>query len=143
MPTEKVNVLDIVLFVILIIMFGASALVGVQAGEVLGSLFLGGLAGLCAWLMARDLRKGVRAPTRYEWFKAWMILRPLLIGAIGLLVITAVISDKANWTRRETIVPLLLVFVVVWGAAVAFALWRAPHRREGDMRYKKRMGYKE
>jgi hypothetical protein len=143
MNSEKVNVLDIVLFIILIALFGVPALMTLLAGEVLGSLFLGGITLICGWLMVEDLRKGVRAPTRYEWFKAWMTVRPVVVCVVGIGAILAIVSPPMNPLEREAAVPLLLLVVLIWVAALIFTLWRAPHRRESDAGYKRRVGYKE
>jgi hypothetical protein len=32
---------------------------------------------------------------------------------------------------------------LVWAALILYTIWRAPHRREHDSEYKKRMGWKD
>ncbi len=145
MENNKTSILEILFMFGVFVLFAALAVVGWTKAQTGPALIGSAVALLCLWILISDLRKGVRAPTHYEWFKAWMNMRPVIIGfgGIGLMVLAAqfVFPVTKEWPEPIKVV-LVLTPVLVWAGAVFYSMWRAPWRHESDTAYKRRVGYK-
>ncbi|MFN8527510.1 MAG: hypothetical protein U0670_02750 [Anaerolineae bacterium] len=137
----KVNYLEVLLWAVLTL---GGALVGIAAlsrGDGTVVLVTGVLTLLFGWMLVGDLRRGVRAPTRWEWFKAWMVLRPLVVLTVGLGVLAVTMSLTQDFAQKNRdlagmgYVAILLVF----GLTMFYTILRAPRRWEPDAAYRRRI----
>lgn len=145
MPKDKTNVLDILLMCFMLLLFGGLATAGWLTGSLPQALITTGIALLILYALVGALRKGVRPPDPYERFKAWMSLRPLLIGVAGiglLLIATQTIFPATRDAPQEAKAGLLIIPVLIWVVAIFYTIWRAPRRYETDAAYRRRVGYK-
>jgi hypothetical protein len=142
---EKSSILDVLLMMLLIVLFTGVFVAGLLGGMNIGSLLLGALALFLTWALMKDLRHGVRSPTRWEWFKAWMIMRPVIIAAIGLALLMLLVTTNrsAFVTDSNTFGMLMVALVLIWCGLIFYTILRAPHRQESDETYKKRMDWKD
>ncbi|MCB9453495.1 MAG: hypothetical protein H6672_18850 [Anaerolineaceae bacterium] len=145
MDSQKTNIVAVVLMLLVLVFFVVLAVTGWASGGAGQGMVTSALAGLVAIALVTDLKKGVRAPTPFERFKLWMNFRPVIIGGGGLtlmaLVGPSLLSSTTDWPLP---IKLALVFIPVltWAGAVFYTIWRAPHRYETDIAYKKRIGYR-
>ena len=143
---DKASILDVLLMMLLIVFFTGMATFSLLGGGLFPALLLGSLGLLITWLLIRDLRYGVRPPTRWEWFKAWMNVRPILIGAIGFAFFMSLLSiDRDTITvSNDTFGIVITGITLVWGGLLFYSMWRAQRPRlEDDATYKKRIGWKD
>jgi hypothetical protein len=146
MPRDKTNILDVLLFTVLTIGFAVIALFNWRGGEVIGGLVLTGLMLLCGAATVDGLQRGVRPPTSWERFKAWMVLRPVLIGGVGIVVFLQLPADLGSALPalpHDTAAGLLVIGLLVWAISIGYTLWRAPHRFEADAAYRRRIKYRD
>src|SRR5687768_14472236 len=59
------------------------------------------LSALGVYRVFTDLKNGLRAPNRYEWFKYWMTLRPILYGLVVMSVIWIFAVNGRTWFGEE------------------------------------------
>jgi hypothetical protein len=142
---DKASILDVLAMLVIIVFFAGSSAAGLTSSVNIGSLLLGGLALLITWFLIKDLRRGVRPPTRWEWFKAWMIVRPVLIGAAGFAFFMSFLNyDRSTFLMdNDTFGMIMVGIALIWGVLIFYTIWRAPHRRESDAAYQKRMRWKD
>jgi len=146
MENDKSNILDVLAMMGTIILFTGVSAAALSGGDLFGTLLLGGLALLITWLLMRDLRKGVRPPNRWEWFRTWMTVRPVVIGAIGVAVLFAILAyGREEMPNPPDEVGIMLTGgVLVWALLILYTAFRAPRRRyEDDAAYKKRIDWKD
>lgn len=146
MENEKTNILDVLLFGSLTLLFGGMAILSWQKEQIVSGLIVTAMTVLLAYFVVNDLRKGVRMPTRWEQFKAWMTMRPVIAGGVGMLVLSGLPNygnNLFNYLSHEAVGVLVFAFLFVWAGVMFYSLWRAPHRYESDAAYRRRVGYVE
>jgi hypothetical protein len=142
---DKASILDVLVMLLMAVYFTGMTTLMLLSGGLIPGLALGALALLATWSLIKNLRYGVRLPTRWEWFKAWMSVRPALIGAAGLAFFMALVTYGPPKLTEEMKIALT-GSILVWGIMLAITIWRAPRPRrrghEDDASYKKRIGWK-
>lgn len=140
---DKTSILDVLAMMLLIVFFAGISTFSLVNGGLMPGLLFGALALLVTWLLIRDLRWGVRAPNRWEWFKAWMNVQPVIIGGVGMALLAAVVTYGPPKLTEEMKIGLT-GGILVWVIVLAITIWRSQRPRfEGDAAYKKRMGWQD
>jgi hypothetical protein len=142
MRRSKASILDVIAAGLLLLFFGGFAAVNLLAGQFVGGLLLGLLALLCAWVFFSDIQRGIRPPTRWEWFKLWMIARPVLAVAIGISLIL-LLFQIGTFPPTDLAAGMLVVVALLWAGLIFYLIWQAPQRHESDAAYRRRIGYEE
>lgn len=148
MEHQKVSILDFLLACFLALFFGAGAVGSLGGNAIVRSLVLFGLSVLMVVFAVADLRAGLRPPTRWELFKAWMILRPLLCAVIGIGLILLVLSQVEfflTFLTRDQFGMLMVGLVLIWGVVLLYTIGQAPRTRpsESDSAYRQRIRYRD
>ena len=142
MDRDKTNILDVLATLLLIIVCtGISA--SLFRNDWCGGLLFSVFALFLIWTFIVQVRKGVRPPTRWEWFKAWMTVRPIVIGAIGAAVLLGILVYGRDIIGKPSdVVEIVLTGgALIWAFVIMYTVWRAPHRHEANATYKKRIGW--
>ena len=142
MNQSKSSILDVITAGLLSLLFGGFAVANFLTGQIIGGVLLMLLALLCAWSFISDLQRGVRAPTDWEWFKLWMLARPVLVVAAGIGLLLLVLNSGAL-PRSNLGGGLMAAAGLLWAGLVFHLIWQAPHRHESDAAYRRRIGYQE
>ena len=145
MENDKSNILDVLAMMLLIVFFAGISTFSLVNGGLMPGLLFGALALLVTWLLIRDLRWGVRPPNRWEWFRTWMTVRPVVIGVIGAAVLFAILAyGREDMPNPPDEVGIMLTGgALVWALLIFYTIFRAPRRQEADSEYKKRMGWRD
>jgi hypothetical protein len=143
---EKSNYIAFLGFIAITIFFAAGAYLSFTRGN----LPFAGLAALLSLLgiyrIGMGLKNGLRAPNRFEWFKYWMFMRPVLFGLIGLGGIALFAFYGRDWFGEALyestpfMATAAIIMIAYLGLIIYFAI-RAPFRRESDGEYKERIGW--
>ena len=144
MSTEP-NILDVIFMIAGLLLFGGFAIVGMVRGQIVQAVVTSVLALLTLIALISALNEGVRRPTAYEIFRAWMTLRPVIIGVVGLgllaFAVQYVFPATLSWPQAAK-VTLVLVPLLIWAGLIIYTIGRAPRRHEADAAYRRRVGYK-
>ena len=86
---RKISILSLVGSLLFIIILGFLAVLNINTGHGVAGIVCGGIMALMVYMLASDCRGGIRRPNTWEWFKAWMCVRPVLVGALaaGMLLV--------------------------------------------------------
>lgn len=146
MDKGKTSILNILFWIGLVGLFGVLAAVGWISGQMAPALLGTGVTLIGLYALRTDLAKGVRRPTDYEWFKAWMLIRPVVVVALGIgllwIAVQQVLPTMSGWD--ENIRGMMFVIpALIWFATVFFTIWKAPRRYESDSDYRRRVGYQD
>ena len=141
MNSSKSCILDVIAAGLLTLLFGGFAVANFVTGQVIGGILIALLAILCAWSCMSDLQKGVRAPTDWEWFRLWMLARPVLAVGLGIGLLFLVLNG-GELPRSKLGGALLAVAGLLWAGLVFYVIWQAPHRHESDAAYQRRIRYR-
>lgn len=142
------NYIELIGFFLITIFFTAGAILGFSRAQIPLAILSLFLAALGAYRVINCLKRGLRAPNRYEWFKYWMMLRPILFGLIVLGAIWVFAVNGRDWLgdaafeSNPIMIGLALAALLMVALIIYFAS-RAPYRRETDDMYKARIGWKE
>lgn len=144
---EKSSILDVLALMLIIVFLTYVSVASLINGLNIPFLLLGAVDIFLIRALLIDLWVGVRAPTRWEWFKAWMIIRPIAVVLIGVSIIMALVmtyrsaftTDSDNNVLGMSVAAIALV----WLGVVYYTIWRAPRRSESDEAYQKRIGWVE
>lgn len=141
---EKINFLELLTITgsaLFIAVLGVSNLAG---GQPTGLLFIG-LAVVLLWSLLPLLHNGVRAPTQWERVRAWMNLRPILIGVLGFALVAAIATygPRMMPILTQEMKIALTAAILIWVAALGYTIFRAQRRQEDDSTYKKRIGWQD
>src|SRR5690349_10016456 len=126
MEHEKTNILDVIFMFGCVVLFGGLAVAAWVKGESVGGLVTTVLALLMLFALYGDLKNGVRAPTRYEWFKTWMNVRPfvVLVGGLGLMGLGAVVVLPLTQAWPQPMkAAIVLLPVLIWAGAIIYTIW--------------------
>lgn len=80
----------------LTVLFTWLAVLGLAGGRNPQHMVTTGFAALLGVLTINDLRSGVRPPNPWERFRAWMSLRPVLIGTAGIALFLTLPPDLGS-----------------------------------------------
>jgi hypothetical protein len=141
MNQSKSSILDVIAAGLLTLLLGGFAVVNFLSGQIIGGVLLTLLALICAWSFSSDLQRGVRAPTDWEWFKLWMLARPVLVVAAGIGLLLLVLNGAAL-PPSNLGGGLIAAAGLLWAGLVFHLIWQAPHRHESDAAYRRRIRYR-
>lgn len=87
---------------------------------------------------------------RYQRFKIYMNLRPIVVGIIPFVafwVLMALFPDELPQLGEPNLTPMLCTIVtLIWAVVLFYVIWRAPRPQrwhESDEAYRQRVGYQE
>ncbi len=143
MPDDRTNILILIATLARTLFFAGLAALGLASGSLPMSIVFGGLTLVPLWSLRSDLKHGVRPPNRWEWFKAWMRVRPVLIGVVGVAAFMGLLTYGVEIpvSTRQAAAPILAGLTLVWAGLIFYTISRARGRRETDEAYRKRMRY--
>src|ERR1700753_571008 len=87
---EKINLIDALSGLLLTIVFATASVATLLSNKQIAGVILSALTLLFAWGVIKAVRRGVRPPTQWERVRAWMNLRPILIGVLGFALVAAI-----------------------------------------------------
>jgi hypothetical protein len=148
MMKKQATYIDFLFYLMMLLMFVYGAYSAFSRGDYPIAGFVSLLSLLWVYRLWDILQNGLRAPTRFEWFKSWMNLLPVLVGLLGIGIIYLFalygrdLFGEAVFESLAVMLALML-FAVIYFALIIYLALRAPWYSESDEAYKAGMKGKD